>query len=326
MNTVSPTTSRHRFDTHQDLPPLGARAKERKPDHRDPPALGSTHRDLVSLERMLNASGSGAADLTGPDGRLRDDLKLPRGMNPLHVACLAQDKLLLQETLSDARYDHCVDKRVDESDAVTKVITDRSVSDETGGSSPLHLALLNGWNEGAHLLIDALEAENILEHTINQSGSSVLSMAVSNCDIAVVERLCQHFSTSPDYEAYLHHTTEDGKNLLHYAAQRDDPGVFKYIRSQMLQNLEKKYDRGEKHAKTPLDAEAGRDSDGNAPVDLIRDKIGQLYVQHLDANEDLRHEKLYLGNCDSDWERYYIENYHGDRISWVSLWERCNIV
>jgi len=301
--------------------------EEREPDCSEPGPTISTHTDLKVLEMTLRASGSSAGDLVGPDGHLRDDLKLPKGMNPLHVASLAKDELLLQETLNDARYNGCIDERVCESEIPKgKPVSGRFVLHEGAGGSPLHFALLNGWDEGALLLINALDREDMLENSLNKAGSSLLSMAVGNCDIAVVTRLCEHFNKSPDYEAYLHHTTADGKNLLHHAAQQDGPAVFKYISSQMLQTYEAKRANGEEHAKTPIDAETSRDIDGRTPMDIIRDRVGETHVKHLDASEDARYKKLHQGDWESEWERYYVEHCHGDRISWVPPWKRCCIV
>ncbi len=287
--------------------------------------VSSTHQSLISLEKDLRTRGFSVESMQAPDGNLRDGLELPCKLNPFHVACIAMDSSLLQSALNDARYNAGIDKHTEESETITRTVIEPELA-EVGLSQPLHYALLNGWDEGALKLIDALEAEDKLEHTVNQTGSSVLSMAVSYCGIDVVERLCQHFRQSEHYESYLHHKTADGKNLLHHAAQRSDAEVFEYIRRQMLSTFEEQYANGHKEARSPAGAEAERDTDGKTPIDMIRDRVGQLYAYQLDHDEDLRQQKVLHNAWNSDWEHYYIKQCHGERISWVPPWQMCSIL
>lgn len=286
------------------------------------PIVSSTHQSLITLEKDLRAQGHCVGKMLAPDGNLREELELPNELNPLHMACLAMDPSFLQKALDDARYNAGIDQHTGKTEMITRTIDEPELA-EVGGSSPLHYALLNGWDEGALMLIDALVAEGKLEHTVNQTGSSVLSMAVSHCCIDVVARLCQHFRQSEHYESYLHHKTADGRNLLHHAAQRSDPEVLEFIRRQMLLTFE---ENSHEEALSPLVAEAERDADGKTPIDMIRDRVGQLYARELDNNEELRQYKVQKNLWGSDWEHYYVKQCHGERISWLSPWQMCSIL
>ena len=289
----------------------------------------SAHRDLLALQRTLYNYACDVGDLRGPDGRILDDRVPPWGINPLHIACVAKDRSLLQEALNDARFisglDDCADKT--ELSYTARESASQEVFSEIDGSSPLHFALLNGWDEGAIMLIDALEEQQKkLACIVNLAGSSLLSMAAANCGITVIQRLCQHFKTTPDYESYLHHITPDGKGLLHHAVQQEDPAVFEYLRSQLYQISEDAYATGGKKVRSPVNAESRRDINGKTPLDMIREKIGASYVDHLDSDEGFRQKKLYQGDWEGEWENYYVRECHGERISWIPPWEQCCLV
>lgn len=289
----------------------------------------SSHRDLLALQRTLFNYACDAKSLRGSDGRILNDRLPPWGVSPLHIACLAKDKSLLQEALNDARFISCIDDCTDKTElsGTARESAGQEVFSEIDGSSPLHFALLNGWDEGALMLIDALEEQRkTLASTVNLAGSSVLSMAVANCGITVIKRLCEHFKTTPEYESYLHHLTLDGKNLLHHAVQQEDPEVFEYLRAEMYLIFEAAHATGRKKAKSPVNAESRRDINGKSPIDMIREKIGASYVDHLDSNEGFRQKKLYQGDWASEWENYYVRECHGERVSWIPPWEQCRLV
>ena len=290
---------------------------------------GSSHRDLLPLQRTLHIYAFNPGDLRGSDGRILNDRVPPFGVNPLHIACLAKDRSLLQEALNDARFMSCIEDCTDRAELsyTAGESTTQEVFSEIVGSSPLHFALLNGWDEGALMLIDALEEQQKTPaNTVNLAGSSVLSMAAAHCGITVIQRLCGHFRKTSDYESYLHHITPDGKGLLHHAVQHDDPTVFEYLKSQMNQIFEDAYAAGRKKVRSPVNAESRRDTSGKTPIDMIRDKVGACHVDRLDSDEDLRQKKLYRGDWSSEWENYYVRECHGERISWIPPWEQCRLV
>ena len=289
----------------------------------------SSHRDLLALQRTLYNYACDAGDLRGSDGRILDDRVPPWGINPFHIACLAKDKSLLQEALNDARFisriDDCTDRT--ELSCTARESATQEVLSEIDGASPLHFALLNGWDEGAVMLIDALEEQHkTLACIVNLAGSSVLSIAAANCGLTVIERLCHHLKTTPDYESYLHHLTFDGKSLLHHAVEQEDPAVFEHLRSQMYLIFEAAHATGRKKARSPVNAESKRDTSGKNPIDMIRDKIGVCHVDRLDSDEELRQKKLYQGDWSSEWENYYVRECLGERISWIPPWEQCRLV
>ena len=290
---------------------------------------GSSHRDLLALQRTLHSYACNPADLRGSDGHILNDRAPPYGVNPLHIACLAKDRSLLQEALNDARFCFCIEDCTDRAELsyTAGESATQGVFCETVGSSPLHFALLNGWDEGALMLIDALEdQEKTPANTVNLAGSSVLSMAAAHCGITVIQRLCGHFRKTSDYESYLHHITPDGKGLLHHAVQQEDPVVFEHLRSQMNLVFEAAHATGGKKARSAVDAESRRDTDGKTPIDMIREKIGTAYINHLDSDAALRQKKLYQGNWEGEWENYYVRECHGEKISWIPPWEQCCLV
>ena len=292
------------------------------------PASSSKHWYLNVLQSFLN-DFCGARDLSGPDGRIRNHCQLPWGLTPLHIACLSKDESLLAEALRDARFNVCIDDRTNKTslNSPATAIAPPDMLDRINDCSPLHFALLNGWNEGALMLFDAYDEQiKVLTCTANHSGSTVLSMAAANCDLNVVKWLCEYFETSSDYESFLHHMTPDGRNLLHHAAQQDDPAVYRYLRLQMLRTYEASLAEGRNKARSPVTVESLRDRDGKTPIDMIRERVGASYVNHLDSDEGMRYKKVNQNNWEGEWECFYVREYHGNRISWVMPWEQCRLV
>ena len=293
------------------------------------PTSSSEHWYLAKLKGIIDDSSFGPRDLLGPDGHIRSDCQPPWGLTPLHIACLFEDESLLEKALGDARFNVAINDRTNIKllSSTTMASAPLDVLDRIDDCSPLHLALLSDWSEGALMLIDAYETQiPELTCTPNRSGSTVLSLAAANSDIFVVRGLCECFRMSADYESILHHTTPDGRNLLHHAAQLQGPDVYNHLKSEMLRTYEAAFAKGRKEARSPLTAESWRDRDGKTPIDMIREKVGASYVNHLDRDEGLRYKKLSGNNWESEWENYYVREFHGDRISWVPPWEQCRIV
>lgn len=293
------------------------------------PTSSSEHWYLTSLKSIIGDSSFGPGDLLGPDGHIRSDCHLPWGLTPLHIACIFENESLLEKALNDARFSVAINDltniRLLSSTAMASAPLD--VLDRIDDCSPLHLALLSGWSDGALMLIDAYETQiSELTCSPNRSGSTVLSLAAANCNIFVVRELCEYFAMSSDYESFLHHTTPDGRNLLHHAAQQRDPAVYNHLKGQMLRAYERNHAEGRREARSPLTAESWRDRDGKTPIDMIREKVGASYVNRLDRDEDLRYQKLHKNNWVDEWENYYVRQHHGDKISWVPPWEQCRIV
>ena len=296
------------------------------------PTSSSKHWYLTNLKDVVNDSSFGPGDLLGPDGHIRTDCQLPWGLTPLHVACLFKDEQLLEKALGDARFNVAINDRTNITllSSTTMASAPLDVLERIDDCSPLHLALLSGWIDGALTLIDAYDSQiSELACPPNRSGFTVLSLAAANCDIRVIKELCDYFETSfasSDYESFLHHRTPDGRNLLHHATQQENPAVYRYLRDQMLRAYERSCAEGRKEARSPLTAESWRDLQDKTPIDMMRDRLGVSYVNRLDRDEDLRYQKLYRDNCLNEWENYYIRQHHGDKISWVPLWEKCIIV
>lgn len=289
----------------------------------------SGHSYLTSLKGIINDSSFGPEDLLGPDGHIRSDCHPPWGLTPLHIACIFENESLLEEALSDARFNVAIKDLTDIKllSPTTMVSAPLDVLDRIDDCSPLHLALLSGWSDGALRLIDAYESQiTELSCTPNRSGSTVLSLAAANCDHYVISSLCEYFQASTDYESFLHHTTPDGRNLLHHAAQQQKPAVYHHLREQMLRAYERNHAEGRKEASSHLTAESWRDRDGKTPIDVIRERVGASYMNRLDLDENLRYQKLHRNNWVDEWENYYVRQHHGDKISWVLPWEQCRIV
>ena len=284
---------------------------------------------LASLKSIIDDYSFGPRGLLGPDGQIRSDCELPWGLTPLHIACLFKDGSLLDKALADAHFNVAINGHTNikllSSTAMASAPLD--VLDRIDDCSPMHLALLSGWSDGATDLIDAYD-EQICELTCtpNRSGSTVLSLAAANCDHDVIGFLCEYFRTSADYESFLHHTTPDGRNLLHHAVQQQGPAVYNYLRDEMLRAYECSCAEGRKEARSHLTAESWRDRDGKTPIDMIREKVGVSYVNRLDRDEDFRYQKIHRNNWVDEWENYYVRQHHGDKISWVPLWEQCVII
>lgn len=267
--------------------------------------------ESADLAKFIDTAKAVAAELKGPDGRL-NDWTLPYNLTPLHIACLAQDTELLSAALNDNRcqVDQCTVAL--KKDGLAVSVDDKQIS-AMNHDPALHFALFTGWNEGALLLIDRLESQGKLEHTVNNTGNSVLNLAASKCSREVVDSLCTHFrnSESEDYESYLFHKTDNQSSLLHHAAQQDDPAVLKYLENQqgLFGNITR-YDQ---------------DKGGKTPVDLIKEKVGEKYVQQLETDEALRDSK-WVNGFNNQWEQYYMEECLGDTRSWIPPWKQCVIV
>ena len=325
--TLSPLQQIKPDQAPQEAGKAGKAEELRSPAEHFPTSSG--HSYLTSLKGIINDSSFGPGDLLGPDGHIRSDCHPPWGLTPLHIASIFENESLLEEALRDARFNVAIKDHTDIKllSPTTMVSAPLDVLDRIDDCSPLHLALLSGWSDGALMLIDAYETQiSELKCTPNRSGSTVLSLAAANCDHHVIRSLCEYFATSADYESFLHHTTPDGRNLLHHATQHKDPAVYNHLREQMLQVYERSYAEGRKEARSPLTAESWRDRDGNTPIDVIRERVGASYMNRLDRDENLRYQKLHRNNWVDEWENYYVRQHHGDKISWVPPWEQCRIV
>ena len=282
----------------------------------------SSHPDLILLENALNESGVGS--LRGADGRIVREWNLPGNLTPMHVACLRLDEELLLDAISTHGGITCANQLSEGLQDLGNTTPGCPDLGRLDGHSALQFALLNGWSKGASYLIGTMTVDDKLQNTVNETGDSILSLAAGSANRLVVSSLCDEFRKHREYKSYLLHVTADGKNLLHHAARQDDPEVFRYLKSQL--------DFFDDGGRLPRDGNSlayvyfEKDDDGKTPKDLVREKVGELHVKLLDDCKDLRLNKLYRSDWENDWERYYVTDYHGNRISWVPLWERCQIL
>lgn len=258
----------------------------------------------ADIEAFTASARGIAKELTGPDGRVNNWI-LPYNLTPLHIACLARDSVLLQSALDDARclasIDQCTVALKEDKLAV-------SVGNEQmpgmNQDPALHFALFTGWNEGALLLIDALKSQDKLEHTVNNTGNSVLNLAAGKCSLEVLLVLCEHFRDSENYKSYLFHKTDNDSSLLHHAVQQDDPAVLRYLLDQQLQTGQNcTFCDQDKGGKIPWDMIVDK------ALNIIEAKVGKRYNdQQLKTDNNLRDSLFTKQYFNEPWLKYCMED------------------
>ena len=306
----------------------------------------------AEVEIFLENARAVAAELLTPNGCLVDSWNLPHQLTPLHFACLAKDRMLLDAALADPQCWDIINQRTSVIDVnELAVINDGMEMPAMNGDTALHFALYNGWNEGALKLIHELSAAGKINNTVNNTGSSLLSLAAAYSSLDVVSELCnclnQEFCMVYYYD-YLMHSTSSQNSLLHLATQQPDPRVFEFL----LENQ--------------LDGTGGStllqlNNDGKTPADLIKEVLLDkrrvaleyaandkklMYAQQLkddqakaleDYKSQLDRNDCYtrkyfkdLGYPDGPWQEFYMENkYEGKQAQSpeTSTWSLpCNLV
>lgn len=285
--------------------------------------------ELTDTEALTQTAKVVAEGLKGSEGGL-NDWDLPCNLTPIHIACLARDRELLESTLEDERSSDWMNQHTSSTaaDGENPAVGDKQPL-AMNHDTPLHFALLTGWNEGASKLIDKLITREQLENTVNNSGNSLLSLAAGHSSLDVLQALCAHFRESDDYHAHLFHKSADQRSLLHHAVQQDDTKIFQYLEHEQFCASEKVIKGSVSDQDSliyPKTTNGDQDMNGKKPADLIKDKVGALYVQNLHDNPQLVEQKRYQG-CANPWEHHYLQETTGlmDPISWVPPWERVKL-
>ncbi len=211
-----------------------------------------------SIGDFLGAAKAIATELKGPERQLKP-WSLPYNLTPLHIACLARDDDLLKAALNDSRCLSCIDQcTVGLSEEKLAVTVGEKSMPAMNHDTALHFALFTGWNEGALTLIEQLKAAGSLDHTVNNTGNSLLNLAAGNCSLEVVKELCKNFASCDGYKDFLLHTTHNHSSILHHASSQKKPDVFHFLfNEQMLFGLNTLF--------TP-------DKGGSTPYGLIQNK------------------------------------------------------
>ncbi|WP_163387809.1 ankyrin repeat domain-containing protein [Endozoicomonas acroporae] len=301
---------------------------------------------------FLDNAKAVAAELLTPDDRLVDSWNLPHQLTPLHIACLAKDRVLFKAALADPQCWKIIDQCTSAIDVDELAITkDDKKMPAMNGDTPLHFALYNGWNEGALKLIHELSDAGKINNTVNNTGSSLLSLAAAYGSLDVVSELCnclkREFSLVY-FDDYLMHSTNSQSSLLHLATQQQNPKVFEYLLENQLNSS---------GGSTLLQL----DNDGKTPADLIKEVLLDIrrvalqsdgnvkrliyakqlkddqakaledYKSQLDRNDSYTRKYFKdLGYPDGPWQEFYMENKHEGKQAQspeTSTWTfPCNLV